>query len=129
MTQQLPLPQLKYGLTTYVSLENFSVDKVAEAALIASPYTAQGAEKIQMQDLKEFWQSPRGKAIFQILKKQPNNFIEDIQNKALQQGKAIIIPENTILVNPVLLQKHCTATVDADTLIIIAEKNSKASSV
>src|SRR3989344_4697518 len=90
---QLPLPQLKYGLTTYVSLEKFSVDKVAKAALTASPYTAQGAEKIQIQDLKEFWQSPRGKAIFQIL------------------------------------QKHCTTTVDADTLIIIAEKNSQSSIV
>ncbi len=129
MNEQLPLPQLKYGLTTYVSLDDFSVDKVAKAALTASPYTSKGDEKVRMQDLKQFWQSPRGIAIFKILQKQPVNLIEDIQDKALQQGKAIIIPANTTITNPILLRKHCTTTIDADTLIIIVEKNSKASIV
>lgn len=129
MTKQLPLPQLKYGLTTSLSLDEFLPEKVAKEQITYTPYGKKGTANIQLQDLGEFWQTPRGKAIFQILKKQPTNQIEDIQERALQQGKAIIIPANEISQQPIILQKHCTTTIDADTLIIIAEKNSKASIV
>ncbi|MBI1973058.1 Fe-S cluster assembly protein SufD [Candidatus Woesearchaeota archaeon] len=129
MAKQLPLPQLKYGLTTYLSLDEFSPEKVAKVEITYTPYGKKGTTSTQLQDLREFWQTPRGKAIFQILKKQPTTQIEDIQDQALQQGIAIIIPANTTLANSFLLQKHCTTTIDADTLIIIAEKNSKASIV
>ncbi len=127
MTKHLPLPQLKYGLTTYLSLDQFNQEKIAQAPVTASPYKIREAQSVKIQDLNEFWQSPRGKAIFTILQKQPTNYIEEVQQQALQQGQAIIIPANTTLKQPLILEKHCTKTIDADTLIIIAEKNSKVS--
>ena len=125
-SKQLPLPQLKYGLTTYLSLDNFSLP---EAPISFTPFTTKGPSAIKIIDAKEFWESPRGKAMYKILEKQPTNQIEAIQQQALHQGKVIIIPANETFEQPLLLEKHCTTAIDADTMIIIIEKNSKASIV
>ncbi len=127
ISQQLPLPNMKYGLTTYLSLEEFSQVLLAKSPVIYTPYVTTASPTIKVQELKEFWRSPRGKAIYLILKKQPTTQIEDIQQKALDQGNAIIIPADQVLTQPIMLEKQATTTIDADTMIIIVEKNSKAS--
>lgn len=127
MKNALPLPQVKYGITTYLSLDEFDQERVARAKKEYSTYEYKNAERVQLQSLEEFWATPRGKAIFQILKKEPKNQIEQIQQEALKQGKAILIPSGKTIKQPILLKKHCATFLDADTLVIIAEKNSEAS--